>query len=177
QKLRPRRDADDEGADAGAADVDGGRERNGTRREAARDDVVLDRIDAEAPQQILAEDYGDAAEGVGADQHEFGPTEQKRCQPAPAFAEVGVKPSGFRERGGELAEREGAAERDRAAQDPQQQHHRRIRDFLRDAGRRPEDARSDRDADDEGNRAPQPERARELAALHGGERYHSGSTV
>ena len=36
--------------------------------------------------------------------------------------------------------------------------------LLRDAGRRPEDARADRDADDERDRAPQPERARQLLA-------------
>ena len=159
-----------------------GGEGDRARREAARGHVVLDRIDAEAAQEILAEDDGDAAERGRADQHELRPAEaeSRPCGPS-------LRADTRRSRRSPAARRRARAS-DSAPQSVIDAAERPIArasasglgTFLRDAGRRPEDSRSDRDADDERDRAPQPERARQPGgrrrrcdAASGAEGYHA----
>ena len=67
-------------------------------------------------------------------------------------------------RAGDLGERQRAAQRDDAAGDPDEKDRQRTRQPIGDAGRRSEDSRADRDADDDGDGAPEAEPARQLAA-------------
>ena len=83
RELRPRRHADDERPDVGAADVRRCRKRDGRRRQASRGQHVRGGIDPEAAQQVFAEDDRDAAEGRCADQNELGPAEQERRTASP----------------------------------------------------------------------------------------------
>ena len=89
----------------------------------------------------------------------WGPAEEKTGRTAPAFAQVDVEAAGLGQRRRELGERQRAAERDGAAGHPEAEHHERIGNLAGDAGRRAEDAGADRDADDQGDRAPEAERA------------------
>src|SRR5204863_7142982 len=66
----------------------------------------------------------------------------------------------------DFGQREGAAQRDGAPGDPQADHHEGVRRLARDSGGRPENSRPDGDADDECDRTPQPERARQAALGH-----------
>jgi hypothetical protein len=64
-------------------------EGNGHRGQASAADVVFDGIDAEAAQQVFAEDDRDAAECGGADQDELGPAKEEsggRPQPSRRYA-------------------------------------------------------------------------------------------
>ena len=45
----------------------------------------VDRIDAEGPQEVVAEHDGDAAERRGANQHQLGPAEQERRPAGPSL--------------------------------------------------------------------------------------------
>src|SRR5262249_9933990 len=94
-----------------------------------------------------------------ADDRELRPAEEKRRQPAPRVANENVDAASLGERAGDLGERQRAAERHDAAGDPDAEERQRSWQPLRDAGRGSEDSRADRDADDDGNRAPQPELA------------------
>ena len=116
-------------------------------------------IDAERPQAILAEDDGNPAERGGTNDDELGPAEQKRGRPAPALAKIGVESTALGQSRGQFGERQRPAQGDDAAEHPQAEHHRRARHQSRNAGGRAEDAGPDRDADDEGDTAPEPERA------------------
>ena len=152
---------DNRRADPGADDVGGGGEGNGSRRERPRRGRMRHGIDAERPQEILAEDDGNPAERGGTNDDELGPAEQKRGRAAPALAKIRVEPTALGQSRGQFGERQRPAQGDGAAQHPQAEHHRRARHQSRDAGRRAEDAGADRDADDEGDAAPEPERARQ----------------
>ncbi len=104
QELGPRGDADDESADVCPPDVGSSGKGNRRRRQAPSEHIVLDRVHAKAPQQVLAENDGDATESICANQDKFGPAKQERWHSAPALADVGVEPAGFRQSGGQLAE-------------------------------------------------------------------------
>ena len=80
--------------------------RDGGRGKRARDDVVLDRIDADAAQRsIRRRRPAMPPSAERADQHELRPAEAERPLAAPAFADVGVEAAGLRQRGGELGQR------------------------------------------------------------------------
>ena len=70
---------------------------------------MLDRVDAEASEQILTEDDRDSAERGGANQNELRPAEEKGGAPAPPLAQIRVKAAGFRQRRRKLGQRQGAA--------------------------------------------------------------------
>ena len=106
---------DDRRAEVDADDVDGGGEGDRRGRQRPRRQVVRHRIDAEGAEGVLAEDHGDPAERRRADQDQLRPAEEEAGEAAPALAKVRVEPAGFRQRGGELGERERAAQRDDAA--------------------------------------------------------------
>ena len=124
------------------------------------------RVDAERPEQVFAEHYGDAAERRGANQDELRPAEDKTSRPAPSFAQIGIEAARFRQRRRELRQRQRAAERDDAADDPQRDHQLGTRHLLRDSCRRSEYARADRDANHERDRTPEPKPPRQAAVCH-----------
>ena len=117
---------------------------------------------AERTLQVLAEHRRDGAGRRRANQHQLGPAEQKPGQPSPAFAQIDIPAAGLGERRGQLGDRQRAAQRDQPAKNPNRQHQRRIRYTGRDHRRRAEDARSDRDADDEADRGPEAQTPDEL---------------
>ena len=118
QEFRRRRDVHHRRTQAHADDVGGGGEGDGGRRERSRADDVRHRIDAERPQQVLAEHDRDAAERRRPEDDELRPAEQKRGAASPAFAKVGVEAARLRQRRRQFRERERAAERDEPAGDP-----------------------------------------------------------
>ena len=148
-------------ADAGSTDVGEGGAGDGGGRQASGPERVGRRVDAESPEAVFTEHDRHATEGVGADEHQLGPAEQKRHRPSPALPQVGVEAAGLREHPGEAGKREGAAERDDAAEGPDGEHRHWIGQQPGDSGRSPEDTRPDRDADDEPDRAPEAERSGE----------------
>ncbi len=65
---------------------------------------MLDRVDAEASQQIFAEHDRDAAKRVRADEDQLRPAEQETRQPSPSFAEIGVEAARLRQRRGQFSQ-------------------------------------------------------------------------
>ena len=133
-ELRPRGDSNDEGAEVGASHVDGGREHNRPGRQAARQEDVSRGVDAETAQQVFTEHDGDAAKRRGANQDELRPAKEEGGAASPGFAQVGVDAARFRQRRGNLGQRERAAQRDGAPGYPKADHHQRIWRLARDAG-------------------------------------------
>ncbi len=122
---------------------------------------MLGRVHAERAKGVRPEHRRDAAERGSPDENELRPAEEKGDEPSPALAQIHIEAAGLWIGRGELGERERAAQRQHAPDDPDGQHQRRIGHARGDDRRRPEDARSDGDADDEADAGQQPEAARE----------------
>src|SRR5262249_47024766 len=102
---------------------------------------------------------------------ELGPSEEEGGETSPRVPNEDVNSAGLGKGAGDFSQCESSAQRDDAAGHPNAEERQRSRQLLRDAGRRAEDAGSDRDADDDGNRAPKAEGARKSLGWGGG--FHS----
>ena len=115
------------------------------------------RIETQHAQQVFGECRRDRTDRGGTDDRQLGPAEQKRRQSSEGISYENVNASRLRKGARHLGQRERPAHRHDAAGDPDAEHRQRSRESTRDAGGRSEDARSDRDADDHRDRAPQTE--------------------
>ena len=116
-----------------------------------------ERVDAKGPQEILAEHRRDAAERGGADQHQLSPSVKERRGTPPALAQIDIHAAGLGHGGGQLGKGERAAEDDDASEHPDAHHHHRVGHARGDAGRCPENAAANRDADHQTDGTPEPE--------------------
>ncbi len=109
--FRERRRARHEGAPPDPDDVERRRENDRPRRGVTGVRVVRrhQRIVAEDPEEVLGERDGDGTDRRRANDDELRPAEEERRQPSPSFAQEDVDAAGFRERAGDLRERERTA--------------------------------------------------------------------
>ena len=156
----------DERAPAHAVVIQGRRDRDGRRGDVVHQSRILEerRVPADRAQQVLGKRRGNRAERRGPDQHQLGPPEEERRQPAETLADVHVHPARARKHRRELRVRERAAQREQPAQNPDQEHERRLGHAAGDHRRCAKDAAADGRAHQHRDGTPQPEPARQAVA-------------
>src|SRR3954462_12147568 len=123
------------------------------------------RVVAERAQEIFREGRRDRAEGRGADDRQLGPAEEERGEATPRPTNEIENAAGVRVGSGDFGERQRTAQRENAAGDPHREHRYRPGQPVRDSGGSAEDAGADGGPDDDGDRGPEAELARQAGTL------------